>query len=189
MKDGFVVSGGIQKQPSRTPRDNAYPYLGVGSVYRNEIRLNEVKKFELIEGELEKFRLVAGDILVVEGNGSLSEIGRCAKWEDQIKDCVHQNHLIRCRPLERDVTEWVLLYLNSPEGMAEMAELAVTSSGLYNLSVGKISQIWVPLPPLEEQRCIIEFVERLFAICGKLDERIKSISQTRIGISDVMVAG
>jgi type I restriction enzyme, S subunit len=75
IEDCFAVSGGMQKTPARTPRTNAFPYLGVGNVYRGRLDLGNVKKFELAAGELERFRLEPGDILVVEGNGSANEIG------------------------------------------------------------------------------------------------------------------
>jgi type I restriction enzyme, S subunit len=38
-------------------------------------------------------------LLIVEGNGSRTEIGRCAMWRGEVGDCVHQNHVIRVRPL------------------------------------------------------------------------------------------
>ncbi len=58
-------------------------------------------RFELTRDELERLRLRYGDLLIVEGNGSRSEIGRCAMWRGEVNDCVHQNHIIRVRPLKR----------------------------------------------------------------------------------------
>jgi type I restriction enzyme S subunit len=73
IEDCFTVSGGMQKTPARTPKVNAFPYLGVGNVYRGRLDLANVKKFELVTGELERFRLEPEDILIVEGNGSATE--------------------------------------------------------------------------------------------------------------------
>jgi putative DNA primase/helicase len=70
------TSGGIQKTPARTPKRNAFPYLGVGNVYRGRLDLRNVKQFELTDGELEHFGLRSGDILIVEGNGSANEMRR-----------------------------------------------------------------------------------------------------------------
>jgi type I restriction enzyme S subunit len=108
----FEVAGGIQKTPLRAPKSNAFPYLGVGNVYRGRIDLATVKEFELQDGELERWRLEAGDLLIIEGNGSLSEIGRCAIWHGEIESCVHQNHVIRCRPLDLHISPFVLQFLN-----------------------------------------------------------------------------
>lgn len=179
LAQAFVVTGGIQKTPARTPKENAFPYLGVGNVYRNRIDLTNLKQFELQDGELGKFALKPFDIMVVEGNGSASEIGRCAMWEGQVEDCVHQNHLIRCRPIEPDVSRYAMLYLNSPLGMDEMTELAITSAGLYNLSVGKISKIAIPLPPLAEQHRIVARVDELMALCDRLEAALTTADTTR----------
>jgi type I restriction enzyme, S subunit len=89
-----AIQGGIQKQPKRVPNKNAYPFLRVANVPRGGLNLDNVHQIELFGNELEKLRLHKGDLLIVEGNGSPSEIGRMAIWDGSIKDCVHQNHLI-----------------------------------------------------------------------------------------------
>ncbi|SRR6266567_510148 len=46
------IQGGIQKQPSRTPRQNAYPYLRVANVLRGRLDLSVIEKMELFGDEL-----------------------------------------------------------------------------------------------------------------------------------------
>jgi type I restriction enzyme, S subunit len=174
VADIFDVAGGIQKTPDRAPRENAFPYLGVGNVYRGRLDLTNVKEFELQEGELDRRRLEAGDLLIIEGNGSITEVGRCALWRGEIPNCVHQNHVIRCRPREVRTAPFVLLFLNSPAGMEIMQRLAITSSGLYSLSVGKIRQIMLPLPPLAEQHRIVAKVNELMSICDQLEAQLRA---------------
>jgi type I restriction enzyme, S subunit len=170
----FDVSGGIQKTPARTPGENAFPYLGVGNVHRGYLDLEVVKQFELKDGELNRRRLEYGDILVIEGNGSFTEIGRCAIWRGEIENCVHQNHVIRCRPIDSKLSPFALLFLNSPAGATIMQQLAITSSGLYSLSVGKIRKIIIPLPPLLEQYRIVAKVDELMALCDRLESQLNT---------------
>jgi type I restriction enzyme, S subunit len=188
IEDSFVISGGLQKTPARMPKANAFPYLGVGNVYRGRLDLVNVKKFELAPGELERFRLEPQDILVVEGNGSASEIGRCAVWNGEIENCVHQNHIIRCRPKTPELTTYAALYLNSPDGMAEMKRLAITSAGLFSLSVGKIRKIPFPLPPLAEQHRIVVKVDALMALCDRLEACLTASAATRRRLLDALLA-
>ncbi|MHA3114319.1 restriction endonuclease subunit S [Acinetobacter sp. ANC 4193] len=149
----MLIKGGIQKKPSRAPIHNKFPFLRVANVYRAQLNLDDIHEIELFEGEIERYRLEAGDLLIVEGNGSLTEIGRCAIWDGSIPNAVHQNHLIRARPIHV-LSQYLETWLNSSDGINYMAKLAVTTSGLYSLSVGKIAQIPVPLPPLNEQAFI-----------------------------------
>ncbi len=183
----FLVTGGLQKTPKRTPVLNHYPYLAVANVQRGRLELDDLKRFEVTSEELERYRLMPGDLMVVEGNGSENEIGRCAIWSGEVQDCLHQNHLIKCRPLSLDLSSWVLQTLNSPFGIAVMKSLAVTSSGLYNLSVGKIRSIAFPLPPLKEQHRIVAKVDGLMALCDQLKSRLQTSQQTHLKLVDSLV--
>ena len=168
----------LAKRTGLTPKHIVYPCVGVGNVYRGRLDLSEIKQFELLEGDLERFRLVRGDILVVEGNGSANEIGRGAIWAGEIEDCVQPNHIIRCPAFLRELTHYVLRYLNSPNGIQLMKALAVTSSGLYSLSVGKIRTIMIPLPPFAEQQRIVAKVEDLMVMCDLLEAQIGNTAIT-----------
>jgi type I restriction enzyme S subunit len=172
MDDVFLVTGGIQKSSKRRPRKNHYPYLRVANVQRGRLDLHEIERFELFEGELDRLRLEPGDLLVVEGNGSEAEIGRCARWDGEINNCVHQNHLIRCRPMLPELEHYLLLFLNSPVGTSTMKGLAVTTSGLYNLSVAKIRAIEFPMPPRDERSRIRSKVEELMKCCDLLESKL-----------------
>ncbi|MBY0266036.1 MAG: restriction endonuclease subunit S [Burkholderiales bacterium] len=187
IEDFCDVQGGIQKQPKRQPKKNHYPYLRVANVQRGYVDVGEMSRFELEAGELEKWALKKGDILVVEGNGSEEEIGRCAIWDGEIRDCVYQNHLIRVRTHLSGTEEFVTRFLNSPAGIGEMKRLAVTTSGLYNLSVGKIRAIAVPLPPLDEQHRIVAKVDELMALCDALKARLAEAQTTQIRLADAIV--
>lgn len=166
------IQGGIQKQPSRTAVSNKYPFLRVANVARGLLKLDEVHEIELFEGELERLALAKGDVLIVEGNGSITEIGRCALWDGSIPNAVHQNHLIRARPIVLR-SHFVEAWLNSLRGIELMTKLAATTSGLYTLSVGKLSKIPVPIPPIQEQQAIID------SLAAGLDEQTRQQEAVR----------
>jgi type I restriction enzyme S subunit len=186
------IKGGIQKQPSRSPRTNAYPYLRVANVLRGRLDLTAIEKMELVGNELEELRLVRGDILIVEGNGSKGEIGRSAIWNGQVEDCVHQNHIIRVRLLGGS-SRFVDFYWNSPDGSRRVGHVAASTSGLYTLSTGKIAILPIPLPPPEEQYQIVAEVERLVSIVtqleGVVDSNLKRAERLRQSILREAFAG
>lgn len=170
------VQGGIQKQPKRAPAANSFPFLRVANVHRNRLELDEVHRIELFGNELERLRLQTGDLLVVEGNGSKTEIGRSAIWTGEIEDCVHQNHIIRVRFLAGS-SRYLNSYWNSPSGNGRVMEQAASTSGLYTLSVTKVCSLPVPLAPLVEQEQIVAEVE----------ERLSVISAAEIEISNSLL--
>jgi restriction endonuclease S subunit len=168
-----LISGGMQKTPHRTPTKNFYPYLGVQNVQRGYLNLNEVKYFEATETELERLMLVKNDLLIIEGNGSINEIGRCAIWNEEIENCIHQNHIMRCRPFINSQSNFFITVLNSKFGIEQMQEKARTTTGLFNLSVGKLGTVIMPLPPLAEQHAIVERVDRLLASVNALEQQVQ----------------
>jgi len=164
-----VVRGGIQKSSARIPGANPRRYITVAHVQRNWIDINDPRYFEVSDEELERWRLMKGDVLVIEGNGSAEQIGRTALFRGEIEDCVHQNHVIRVRPDQNEIVpEYLNAYLNSPPGQAQMRERSRTTSGLFNLSVGRIKSIEVPVPPLDEQRRIVARLDELQAQVDRL---------------------
>jgi len=164
-----TVQGGIQKQPKRAPRDNAFPYLRVANVLRGRLDLAEIHQMELFGNEFERLRLERGDLLVVEGNGSPSEIGRMAIWNGAIENCVHQNHIIRVRCREGIEPRFVEVFWNSPAGSDQVKAVASSTSGLYTLSVSKLSKLRVPIPPPPEQQRIVAEVERRLSLVENLE--------------------
>jgi type I restriction enzyme S subunit len=168
------IQGGIQKQPKRAPKANAYPFLRVANVYRNRLDLEEVHQIELFGDELGKLRLEKGDLLIVEGNGSPSEIGRMAIWNGAITDCVHQNHIIRARLIGDIPPSFVGDYWNSPDGSARVMSVASSTSGLHTLSVTKVSVLPIPLPPSAEQHRIVAEVERRLSLIDDLEAAVSA---------------
>jgi type I restriction enzyme S subunit len=175
------VQGGIQKQPKRRPAKNRYPFLRVANVLRGALDLSEVHEIELFDGEPERYLLRYGDLLVVEGNGSQNQIGRAAMWRNEIRNCTHQNHLIRVRPSQAILPTYLTLVWNSPDVSRALREVASSTSGLYTLSTAKIKSVKIPLPPIPEQRRIVTVLEDHLS---RLDATVASLRAARARLSN-----
>jgi len=93
------VAGGVTKNQKRFDQPLQMPYIRVANVYADELRLADVSTIHVTRAELGRVLLHSGDLLIVEGNGSVEQIGRVAIWDGSIMSCGHQNHLIRVRPV------------------------------------------------------------------------------------------
>lgn len=153
------IQGGIQKQAKRRPVKSVFPFLRVANVARGSLDLSEVHDIELFDGEIDRWRLRFGDLLVVEGNGSLSQLGRAAMWNEQIPNCVHQNHLIRVRPSPGIDPKYLLYLWNSDLVGRQLAQVGASTSGLHALSVAKLRQVRIPVASSAEQQRIAAAVE------------------------------
>jgi len=177
------VQGGIQKQPKRRPQKNHFPFLRVANVQRGVLDLSEIHEVELFNGELERLALRAGDLLVVEGNGSPTQIGRSALWRGEIANCVHQNHLIRVRPGPDLDPSFLNLYWNAPSTADRLASVASSTSGLYTLTTAKVRSVEIVLPSLDEQRRIVAEVEQRLSLIDAMRSAIEGAWNAPSGAS------
>lgn len=145
------VQGGLQVTTARASLPLERPYLRVANVLRDKLDLTEVKTIRLTPAELARVRLESNDLLVVEGHGNPEEVGRVAVWNGSIKDCVHQNHIIRVRCGSSIDPLYLCAALNSLGGRRILNSRGKTTSGLNTISVSNIKQAMVPLPPWELQ--------------------------------------
>ena len=157
------VQGGLQVSKKRAIHPLEKPYLRVANVLRNQLLLSEIKRIRLTDREFARVRLRRGDLLVVEGHGNASEIGRVAMWDDSVEDCVHQNHLIRVR-LDRSLVtpEFACAYLNSPSGRQHLLRRGKTTSGLNTITSSDIKVCAIFVPPLALQQKYANVVERVW---------------------------
>jgi type I restriction enzyme S subunit len=169
-----LTFGGLTKNPKRQKLPRQLPYLRVANVYANELRLQEIEYIGVEESELKKLLVHAGDLLIVEGNGSKDQIGRLAIWDGSIDPCVHQNHLIKVRAVEARMQKWLLHWLQSPTGRHYVELVASSTSGLYTLSVSKVGDLAIALPPLAEQKRIVAEVERRLSVVDELEAVISA---------------
>ena len=72
-------------------------------------------------------------------------------------------------------------------GAEEMKRLAITTSGLYNLSVGKIRNYAVPMTPLAEQSRIVTRVTALRRLCADLRHRLAEREAVQARLAEALV--
>lgn len=175
LGDLAEVSGGITKNQKRQALGNQRPFLRVANVYANELRLDEIHTIGVGPGELAKVTLESGDLLIVEGNGSVDQLGRVAVWDGSIPGCVHQNHLIRARPVQSMNPKYIMWFLLSEHGRACIKKVASSTSGLHTLSMSKVQKLPVPLCGTDEQAQIVNQIE---AGLTRVDYLESSIAQS-----------
>ena len=152
LGDVSETQGGLQVTRKRANHPLKKPYLRVANVLRDQLVFDEIKCIRLTGNELDRVRLQRNDLLIVEGHGNPGEIGRAAIWDGSVKDCVHQNHLIRVRP-NRDslISEFACTYLNSTSGRQHLLRSGKTTSGLNTISTSDVKACALFVPPIDLQ--------------------------------------
>ncbi|MFR7450836.1 MAG: restriction endonuclease subunit S [Gemmiger sp.] len=173
----FEITGGLTKNSRRNELPLQMPYLRVANVYYNQLDLSEIKEIGVTEQEIDRCLLEKNDLLFVEGNGSKSQIGRVAIWNGQIPKCLHQNHIVKGRPLGNMLSEYALYYLISNEGRKQIVNIAKSTSGLYTLSTNKIKGLKVPYCDLNAQKKILDNLKEKLSVYDSIEQTIDASLQ------------
>ncbi len=173
----FDVTGGLTKNSQREKFPVKMPYLRVANVYYNRLDLSEIKEIGVQESEIKEKLLKKDDLLFVEGNGSKEQIGRVAIWNGSIENCLHQNHIIKGRPLGTTLSKFALYYFISDFGREQIIKVASSTSGLYTLSTEKVRNLNVPACSISEQQRIVAEIENRLSQAEAVEASIERALQ------------
>jgi type I restriction enzyme S subunit len=156
--------------------------LRVANVYADKLDLSEIHDTTLDCGELERVKLQTGDLLVVEGNGSIDKIGRVAIWDGSIQECVHQNHLIKLRFADQILGRYCLHWMLSISGRECIERVASSSSGLHTLSISKLASLPIPIAGSSELLENVRLAEDRLAEASRMQFALKSNDKSATGL-------
>lgn len=135
------------------------PYLRVANVQAGYLDLREIKTITIHQNEKKRFLLCNGDIVLTEG-GDFDKLGRGFIWKDEIKDCVHQNHIFVIRVDRSKLIPEFMAYLSqSPYGKSYFLLVAHKTTNLACINTTKLKGFPILIPPFNEQEDIVNLLE------------------------------
>lgn len=144
------------------------PYLRNLNVQWFRFELSSILEMKFEESELEEFSVKKGDLLICEGG----EPGRAAIWESDDETFKFQKALHRAR-FYLDIDSKLYLYYLFLICNNKVISDYFTGSGIQHLTGKSLNLIPVPLPPVAEQKRIVEKLEKLMQFCDELEQNIK----------------
>jgi len=161
LKDVAVVQTGLTLgKDYRGATTESYPYLRVANVQLGHADLTHVKYVDVPPGEAAGATLRAGDVLMTEG-GDIDKLGRGCVWKGEIPNCLYQNHVfaVRCN-LDVLAPEFLVGLMTSQHGRAFFQTTAKQTTNLASTNSTTLRTFPVALPPIGEQRAILDELAR-----------------------------
>ncbi len=143
-----------------TDKGDLCKYLCSINVQWNEINLDTVKMAKFEDSEKEKYKLYRDDLLICEGGDS----GRCAIW-DSDEEMYYQNALHRVR-FFCDISPRLYCYIIEYYKKSGIISFYTKGIGIQHLVQASLNALWLPLPPLSEQKRI---VKKLQSVMSEID--------------------
>ena len=143
-----------------------YPYLRSVNIKWNEIDLSDIKEMQFEKNELQRYSIIKGDLLICEGG----DVGRCCIWSSD-ETIYYQNALHRVRfhgGCEPKYFLYFMMYLEHT-GYLKRISNGVT---IKHLTKTVLTTIPFTLPPLAEQKRIVDEIEKIFAILDNIANQV-----------------
>lgn len=166
-----VIQSGITVDGNRGPGTDSVtlPYLRVANVQNGHVDLGSVSEITVPRSVARSATLKLGDVLMTEG-GDLDKLGRGTVWLDEIKDCLHQNHVFAVRPDRRQlVPEYLALLTRTSYARSYFESTGTKTTNLASTSSSKIRDFRIPLPDVAEQARVFRETDAWLSDVAKLD--------------------
>ena len=140
------VVGGVTKDAKKQslPGQIEVPYLRVANVQRGALRLDDITRIRVSPEKADALRLIAGDVLLNEG-GDRDKLARGWVWQDEVANCIHQNHVFRAR-VRVDLDPYFLSWTANTIGGRWAERNGKQSVNLASISLSMIRRMPVVVP-------------------------------------------
>ena len=153
-------------------------YITTSNLYWNRFELGTLRKMFFTDSEIEKCTATKGDLLVCEGG----DFGRAAIWPFDY-DIRIQNHIHRLRAYAPVCTEYYyyIFYLYKHVGW-----IGGKGIGIQGLSSNALHALLFPLPPVEEQKRIVDIIRKIDPITEKYEIAEAKLDALNTGFPDLL---
>jgi type I restriction enzyme, S subunit len=174
--------------PLRRTDDSQWGVLKVSAVSWGEFRADEHKL--LTPGLIPRPQIEVqdGDFLMSRAN-TAELVGRSVVVADPPPRLMLSDKHVRLRFLDRASAAYVNLVNGSSRARRYYASVATgTSDSMRNIAREQILALPIPVPPIAEQKRIVDVVNVLRSHCDELEQQLLNAQSRRLGLSESVVA-
>ena len=158
-----IVSGFKYGTSEKSTYNNTgMPVLRIPNVGTGTLSFEDMKY--LAHNDVDEANKVhENDLLIIRSNGSRDLVGKCAIVPALSRKFAYASFLIRIKPSEWILPDYLALYLNSTDARTQMFKKAKSSAGIHNINSQELGSITINVPTIYEQSAIIAVLNNLLA--------------------------
>ncbi len=153
--------------------ENGVPVLRMGNIQNGSIETTNLKFLPRDHNEFPELLLQEGDLLFNRTN-SAELVGKTAVYGGRPSPCSYASYLIAVKLIDGCHPKFVSYALNSTFGRHWISTVVSQQVGQANVNGTKLKAFSFPLPPLIEQKKIIEQVETKLSVSDQTEDDIES---------------
>ena len=184
----YSVQLGKMLDERRISGTHLAPYLRNADIQWDGINTADLPEMDFDEAERDRYALRRGDLLVCEGG----DVGRTAEWNGELKECFFQKAIHRLRPItEQDEPGFFRYFMRMAADRGDFT--LSTASTIQHLTAEKLRVVRYPAPPRDEQRAIVDYLDRetsrLDTFTTKVRSTIVLLKERRVALIAAAVTG
>lgn len=180
-----IGAGSTPKGGKEVYKEQGIPFLRSQNVWNEGLELSDVAFIEeATHDKMSGTKVQANDLLFNITGGS---IGRCAHVPLDFDTANVSQHVTIVRSVDESLVPYLHLVLRSSyiQDLVMSVQVGVSREGL---SISKLSQFVIPLPPLKEQQKIINKAKEVRQLIQELSNYIVKLQKTKLHLADALVA-
>lgn len=170
-----IVSGFKYGTSEKSTYNNTgMPVLRIPNVGTGTLSFEDMKY--LAHNDIDEANQVhENDLLIIRSNGSRDLVGKCAIVPALSRKFAYASFLIRIKPSERILPNYLMMYLNSTDARTQMFKKAKSSAGINNINSQELGSITISVPTTFEQSEIISVLNSLLTKEQQAQEAAESV--------------
>ena len=181
------LKNGLSLPPVDRPSD--FVCLPLSAMKGSTIDCSVGKPIEIEADQAEPYLIKPRDIFIIRGNGNKDRVGIAGMARTCPPRVLFPDLFIRVSlPPNKIDGDYFLIAWNSPVTREKLESLAATTSGIWKINQGHISQCEILLPSLAEQKRIVVKVNELMALCDNVDKQIEAANDKQVELLNAVMA-
>lgn len=168
MSDLFDFRNGLSK--GKEFFGTGTPFIRYTDVYNNRFLKAEniTALVECTPAELDKLHVSRGDVLFTRTSETADDVGWSSVMLDDIGDCVFNGFTIKASPKTNYLLPEYCAYCFSTKEFRKyvISHCAITTRA--SLTGNTISEYLLPVPAIDEQRKLVDILDKFHSICTDL---------------------
>lgn len=167
------IINGVSVQGSDHPP--GIPALRLNAMTSRGFDYKAIRYLPLSREAVDDLWIEEGDFFVSRANGSKRLVGRGTIAQPPAHQIIFPDTMMRLR-LNQAVhsTRWLTTLWEASVIRVQIEHLAKTTAGIWKISQPNLARIAVPLPPVSEQKAIVEAVEDQLSLIDHLEADIEA---------------
>ena len=186
IKGGKRIPAGKKLLEEKTP----YPYIRVtdflsnGTINENSLKYTSKEIYEI----LKNYKVLGNDLCICIAGS----IGKSCVINEKLKGAILTENAVRLEFI-KNISQNFIYYFVKSNLFFQQVNSAIKHTAQPKLAIIRLSNFYIPLPPLDEQEKIVKKIDELFSQIDILETSkqnlLKNIKHTKARILDLALQG